>query len=102
MRILYILAISLIFSFEAGIIRAQDDTTQVTTTPEDTTASTETDPVKQQIVQIIKEVNSRASFVDNIISEGDIKVKTPKIDESGSIEIHEKKKDDVWFDITGT
>lgn len=101
MRIIYILTISLIVLFSARFTLAQEDTTIVTTT-EDTTQSNETDPVKQQISQIIKEVNTRASFVDNIISEGDIKVKTPKIDESGSIEIHEKKKDDVWFDITGT
>jgi len=84
----------------------QTDSTTVIT--EDTNKTTETDPVKQQILDIIKEVNNRSEMVDNIISSGDIAVKVPPkngqdaIDQSGSIEIHVKKKDDVWFDITGT
>ena len=86
---------------------AQDDTTLVNT-PEDTLQSTENDPVKAQIIEIIKEVNRRSEMVDNIISSGDVHVKVPpkkgqeEIDQNGSIEIHVKKKDDVWFDITGT
>jgi Domain of unknown function (DUF4292) len=74
------------------------DTTQIT---EDTLETVETDPVKIEISRIIKEVNSRAAEIDNIISTGEIKIKTPKIDEEGSIEIHVKKKDDLWFKIEG-
>ncbi len=59
------------------------------------------DPVKEQILSIIKEVNNRYKAVDNIISSGEIKMKTPKMDEEGSIEIHAKKKDDLWFLIEG-
>lgn len=85
---------------------AQQDTTVVI--PEDTNKTVEIDPAKSQIIEIIKEVNRRSEMVDNIISSGDITVKVPPqkgqdaIDQSGSIEIHVKKKDDVWFDITGT
>jgi len=81
-------------------IVTQPDTTgsQVTTEPVDTTV----DPVNAQIISIINEVNTRSALVDKIISEGDIKIKTPTIDQSASIEIHARKKDDVWFDITGT
>ena len=50
---------------------------------------------------IIKEVNRRSAFVDNIVSEGDISIKTKDIDNSGSIDVKVKKKDDVWFKITG-
>jgi hypothetical protein len=54
-----------------------------------------------EISRIIKEVNSRSAQIDNILSEGEIAIKTPKMDESGSIEIHVKKKNDVWFKIEG-
>ena len=86
---------------------AQEDTALVNI-PEDTLQTTEKDPVKAQIIEIIKEVNRRSELVDNIISSGDVHVKVPPkkgqedIDQTGSIEIHVKKKDDVWFDITGT
>jgi hypothetical protein len=101
MRTIYISIFAVFFLLAySGISFGQDDTTQVNV-PEDTT-SNETDPVKIHIAEIIKEVNNRSSFVDNIISSGDVKVKTSKLDESGSIEVHVKKKDDVWFDITGT
>lgn len=75
-----------------------EDTVKIT---EDTTQVAEQDPVKAEISRIIKEVNSRSAEVDNIISDGEIKIKTPKVDETGSIEIHVKKKDDVWFKIEG-
>lgn len=68
---------------------------------EDTVQVEENDPVKAEITRIIKEVNSRSAEIDNIISDGEIKIKTPKIDESGSIEIHVKKKNDLWFKIEG-
>lgn len=74
---------------------------QDTTYTEDTTKTEEIDPQKKLISDIIKEVNKRSSSIDNIRSEGEIKIKTPKIDESGSIEIKAKKKDDVWFKIEG-
>jgi len=102
MRTYYIFAISLVvFLSSDRFSMAQEDSTLVTTT-EDTSQVKETNPLRIQISAIIKEVNSRASFVDNIISSGDVKVKTAKVDQSGSIEIHLKKKDDVWFDLTGT
>ncbi len=94
-----IFAISFLLAYSVNSF-CQEDTTLVNL-PEDTT-SNEKDPVKIHIAEIIKEVNNRSSFVDNIISSGDVTVKTAKIDESGSIEVHVKKKDDVWFDITGT
>ena len=75
-----------------------EDTVKIT---EDTTQVTEQDPVKAEISRIIKEVNNRSAEVDNIISDGEIKIKTPKVDETGSIEIHVKKKDDLWFKIEG-
>ncbi len=110
----FILIASLFLFAKASF--AQDDTTIVknpedtamVTIPEDTSVTSENDPVKQQIVEIIKEVNRRSAMVDNIISSGDVHVKVPpkkgqeEIDQNGSIEIHVKKKDDVWFDITGT
>jgi Domain of unknown function (DUF4292) len=81
-------------------IYSQEETS--TTSSEDDSLKTgELDPVKAQIVSIIKEVNTRFKSIDNIISSGEIKVKTPKIDESGSIEIHAKKKNDLWFLIEG-
>lgn len=91
-----------IFSFICIIgcinLYSQEDTTVIT---EDTTQVAEDDPVKAEISRIIKEVNTRSGEVNNIISDGEIKIKTPKIDESGSIEIHVKKKDDLWFKIEG-
>ena len=110
MRTLYLLILSAFFFLavsrfslaqEDTAMVNPEDTVQVKIT-EDTTQNNEKDPVKAHIADIIKEVNNRSSFVDNIISSGDIKVKTAKIDQSGSIELHVKKKDDVWFDITGT
>ena len=75
-----------------------EDTIKIT---EDTLQTTETDPVKLEISRIIKEVNSRSAEVDNIISSGEIKIKTPKVDETGDIENHIKKKDALWFKIEG-
>ena len=72
-----------------------------TTITEDTTEAEETDPVKLEVSRIVKEVNSRSREIDNVISTGEIKIKTPKIDETGDIEIHVKKKDDLWFKIEG-
>ncbi len=94
------------FSYAQQDTTGQADTNTVIT--EDSVKNAETDPAKAQIEDIIKEVNRRSEMVDNIISSGDIAVKVPPkngqeaIDQSGSIEIHVKKKDDVWFDITGT
>lgn len=53
------------------------------------------------ISDLIKEVNRRSSLTDNIVSNGDITVKAPGIDESGSISIKLRKKDDVWFKLEG-
>ena len=62
---------------------------------------TETDPVKAEISAIIKEVNNRSAEIDNIYSEGEIKIKTPTMDETGDITMKVKKKDDVWMKIEG-
>ena len=51
---------------------------------------------------IIAQVNSKTLLVDLIHSEGEIAVKTPSIDESGSIEIKIKRMDDVWYKISGS
>lgn len=67
----------------------------------DTTQVTEEDSTKQYISNIIAEVNRRSELIDNIISEGEVTIKTKDIDNSGSIEEKVKKKDDVWFHITG-
>lgn len=53
------------------------------------------------VSDLIKEVNRRSSLTDNIVSTGDITVKAPRVDESGSISIKLKKKDDVWFKLEG-
>src|SRR5438552_5095163 len=102
--------ISLTFLFLASqpCFSQQEGDTTVVEIDENTNQTIETDPVKAKIIDIIKEVNRRSEMVDNIISSGDVKVKVPpkkgqeEIDQSGSIEIHVKKKDDVWFDLTGT
>ncbi|CAN5549337.1 hypothetical protein BH10BAC5_BH10BAC5_09160 [soil metagenome] len=52
-------------------------------------------------LELMTEVNRRASLTDNINSTGDITVKASGVDESGSIEIRVKKKDDVWFKLEG-
>ena len=54
-----------------------------------------------QIMDILKEVNRRYELTDNIRAEGEIKIKAPTIDESASIEIRARKKDDLWFKIEG-
>jgi hypothetical protein len=54
-----------------------------------------------KIMDIIKEVNRKYELTDNIRSEGEIKIKAPTIDESASIEIRARKKDDLWFKIEG-
>lgn len=94
-----ILAVLSVFSQEN-----QDSTLspeENTTVSEDSTEAEETDPVKLEVSRIVKEVNSRSKEIDNVISTGEIKIKTPKIDETGDIEIHVKKKDDLWFKIEG-
>ncbi|MGA2668074.1 MAG: DUF4292 domain-containing protein [Ignavibacteria bacterium] len=66
-----------------------------------TNSSLSGDTVQLFISNIIKEVNRRSDLIDNIISEGEVTIKTKDIDNSGSIDIKAKKKDDVWFNITG-
>jgi hypothetical protein len=68
---------------------------------EDTLANSNGDSASSFIENIIKEVNNRAALIDNIISEGEITIKTKDIDNSASIDSKVKKKDDVWFHITG-
>jgi outer membrane lipoprotein-sorting protein len=82
-------------------LTAQEETDTLGTVTEDTTIISEDDVVRKQVSDIVKEVNKRSSSIDNIISSGELTVKTAKIDNSGDIEIHIKKKDDVWFKIEG-
>lgn len=65
------------------------------------TTETEVDPVKAQISAIIKDVNKRSAEIDNVYSEGEISIKTPKMDETGDITLKVKKKDDAWLKIEG-
>jgi len=99
----YILFVITLFS--CGKLFSQEDQDTLQTTGDSTEVEeeeeVETDPVKAEISRIIKEVNNRAAEIDNIISSGEIKIKTPKVDETGDIEIHVKKKDDLWFKIEG-
>lgn len=99
----YIFILSFLF-FTGNLFSQEEQDTLLTT--EDSTVTeeeeeVETDPIRAEISRIIKEVNSRAAEIDNIISSGEIKIKTPKVDETGDIEIHVKKKDDLWFKIEG-
>ena len=87
--------------FHGFVFSQEGQDTILTTTEEDSVKTEEPDPLKAQISAIIKEVNNRYEAVDNIISSGNIKIKTPKMDEEASIEIHAKKKDDLWFLIEG-
>jgi len=101
-KALITLSIFFLLTFIPDYIFSQDDQdTTVSTTEEDSLKTEEQDPVKAQILNIIKEVNNRYEAIDNIISSGEIKIKTPKMDEEGSIEIHAKKKNDLWFLIEG-
>jgi len=104
-KLFYTLAVLLlIIAVESRAQENQDSTLtpeENTTITEDSTQNVETDPVKLEVSRIVKEVNSRSSEINNIISSGEIKIKTPKIDETGDIEIHVKKKDDLWFKIEG-
>lgn len=101
-----LLVLPLFYIFITVSLNSQEGDTTLTTeetTPvtEDSTQTEETDPVKLEISRIIKEVNKRSAEIDNIISDGEIKIKTAKVDETGSIEIHVRKKDDLWFKIEG-
>jgi hypothetical protein len=84
-------------------LSAQEETDTLISVNEDSISTSEddVDPVRKQVSDIVKEVNRRSASIDNIISSGELKVKTAKIDNSGDIEIHIKKKDDVWFKIEG-
>jgi outer membrane lipoprotein-sorting protein len=104
-KLFYTLAVLLfIFTIKSSAQENQDSTLtpeENTTISEDSTQTVETDPVKLEVSRIVKEVNTRSAEIDNIISSGEIKIKTPKIDETGDIEIHVKKKNDLWFKIEG-
>ena len=58
--------------------------------------------VVQSDSDVVAEVNRNALLIDMIHSNGEIAVKTSSIDESGSIEIKVKRKDDVWYKISGS
>jgi hypothetical protein len=58
--------------------------------------------VVQSDSDVVAVVNRNALLIDMIHSNGEIAVKTSSIDESGSIEIKVKRKDDVWYKISGS
>lgn len=91
----------LIFIFPNYVFSQEEQDSTETSSENESLETEELDPVKAQIIDIIKEVNTRYKNIDNIISTGELKVLTPKIDETGSIEIHARKKDDLWFLIEG-
>ncbi len=50
---------------------------------------------ENKILDIMKEVKRKYELTDNILSEGEVKIKAPGgVDESASIEIRAKKKND--------
>jgi hypothetical protein len=101
-KALILLSISFLICLSPNYVFSQEEQDSTETSSENESLETEElDPVKSQIIDIIKEVNTRYKNIDNIISTGELKVKTPKIDETGSIEIHAKKKNDLWFLIEG-
>jgi len=51
---------------------------------------------------LIAEVNYRSLQINMIHSEGELAIRTPSMDESGSIEIKAKKLDDLWYRIHGS
>lgn len=69
--------------------------------PEDTLSTSQTDTLREYISGIIKEINRRSETINLIRVDGELKIKTRKEDEEGSIEIQVNKKDDVWFKIEG-
>lgn len=98
------ITLSLVVVFILAAIRANGQESSDSTLQnikEDTTINSAGDSVSVFVSEIIKEVNRRSELIDNIISEGEITVKTKDIDNSGSIDVKAKKKDDVWFNITG-
>jgi hypothetical protein len=50
---------------------------------------------------IIKQVNEKSAVVNNIISTGGIVLKTPKHDNTASIDLKVRKNDELWFKIDG-
>ena len=93
------LILLLVFFANSVIVFSQENPDSVVTVED--TVQAEVDPVKAEISAIIKEVNRRAAEVDNVYSEGEIKIKTPTMDETGDIIMKVKRKDDVWMKIEG-
>ena len=62
----------------------------------------ENDSARKVILEFIEEVNKKSASIDLIQSENIIKIKTATLDETGSIEVRAKKKDDLWFRIYGS
>lgn len=86
------------FAQQTDSLQTPEDTL---TTEADSLTTEPEDSLRTYISDIIEEVNKKSAMVDGIHSEGEITVKTRNIDNSGSIEIKAKKKDDLWFLIEG-
>jgi hypothetical protein len=97
--LIFLLSLTLFISFSSCLFSQNEtDTTNITT---EDTLQTAGDTVQIFITGLIQEVNRRSELIDGIMSQGEITVKTKTIDNSGSIDIKAKKKNDVWFNITG-
>ncbi|MDD5362949.1 MAG: DUF4292 domain-containing protein [Ignavibacteria bacterium] len=59
------------------------------------------DPARLKIIEVIKSVNEKSSSVDLLHSENAVKIKASSIDQSGDMEIKVKRKDDIWFRVSG-
>jgi hypothetical protein len=100
MKLKIITLLLLIFTFI--VVKGQESTdSTIQKITGDTISTQPEDSTTVFIDNIIKEVNSRSELINNIISDGEITIKTKDIDNSGSIDMKVKKKDDLWFKITG-
>ena len=92
----FILVLLIIFLFK---VYGQESTDSTKSSNTDSTSLSGDDT--SFAAKIIKEVNDRSAFIDNIVSEGEVTIKTKDIDNSASIDSKVKKKDDLWFHIPG-
>ena len=58
-------------------------------------------PERLKIIELINSVNETSNKIDLLHSENVVKIKTPSLDATGEIEIKMKRKDDIWFRISG-
>lgn len=59
-------------------------------------------PERLKVIELINAINENSLKVDMLHSESVVKIKASSIDQTGSIEVKVKKKDDLWFRIWGS